>query len=80
MVLCRSSKRTVTNVATFDFCADIVAAVPDPITDEGGADGEPKKKRVRKKKVVAKKEEQEEEEDEDEETKPVKDEDEDEDE
>jgi hypothetical protein len=67
-----NSKRVVQNVPTFDFCADIVAGVPDPISDETGADGEPKKKRApRKKKEAAPKEE------EDEDTKPEKDEDDD---
>lgn len=50
------SKRTVTQIPTFDFCADIVAGVADPITEQVGDDGAPlKKKRVRKPK--AKKEE-----------------------
>ncbi|ORY90235.1 histone-fold-containing protein [Leucosporidium creatinivorum] len=67
-------KRVVQNVPTFDFCADIVAGVPDPISDETGADGEPKKKRAprkKKEKEVAAKEEDEED------TKPGKDEDDD---
>lgn len=63
-----NSKRVIQNVPTFDFCADIVASVPDPISE--GADGEPKKKRApRKKKEVAPKDEDEED------AKPVKDED-----
>ncbi|KAK4695283.1 Dr1-associated corepressor, partial [Phenoliferia sp. Uapishka_3] len=47
-------KRTITATPTFDFCADIVASVPDPITEEVGEDGAPvKKKRVRKPKAPA---------------------------
>ena len=46
--LCR--KRTVNSVATFDFCADLVADVPDPIGDE---DEQPKKKRAPRKKKAA---------------------------
>lgn len=57
-----NSKRTVTNVSTFDFCSDIVAGVADPISDETGADGAPKKKRAPRKKK-AKKEDSEEEDD-----------------
>lgn len=43
-------KRTVNSVATFDFCADLVADVPDPIGDE---DEQTKKKRAPRKKKVA---------------------------
>lgn len=51
-------KRTITSTELFDFCSDIVANVPDPITEEdggaGGAGGEPKKKRQRKKPTAPK--------------------------
>ncbi|KAI5481729.1 histone-like transcription factor (CBF/NF-Y) [Pseudohyphozyma bogoriensis] len=43
-------KRTVTQVATFDFCSDIVAGVADPIGDENGDGDKPKKKRAPRKK------------------------------
>ncbi|KAM0752418.1 hypothetical protein T439DRAFT_287218, partial [Meredithblackwellia eburnea MCA 4105] len=42
-------KRTVTQTPTFDFCADIVEGVPDPITPvEDDEEGGGKKKRARK--------------------------------
>jgi hypothetical protein len=46
-------KRTITNVATFDFLADVVAGVADPITEEGGDDAPKKTRAKRKPKVKA---------------------------
>lgn len=41
-----SRKRTITATPNFDFCTDIVASVPDPITPVDG--DKPKRKRVSK--------------------------------
>ncbi|KAL8281167.1 hypothetical protein RQP46_006525 [Phenoliferia psychrophenolica] len=51
-------KRTITATPTFDFCADIVAGVADPITADEDADNKAaKKKRVRKPKAAVEGEE-----------------------
>lgn len=46
-------KRTILNTSIFDFCSDIVANVPDPLTPETG--DKPKRKRAppkKKEKVI----------------------------
>lgn len=50
-------KRTINSNPTFDFCQDIVAEIPDPITPEEGAEKPKPKRKSRAKKVVEAKEE-----------------------
>lgn len=56
-----------------DFCADIVASVPDPITDEDAGEAKKKKRAPRKKKDSSKKDDDfEDEGEEPEDVKPIK--------